>query len=251
MNKRDVCVFTIVQNDEWMINRWHEYYSQHFCPKDIYILDHHLRGKGCADHLGHKCNVLPLTYGLSFDHDWLRVTVTVKQKQLLESYNKVLFCEADEFVIPDPNKYSGLIQYIKGFRGSIMKTVGYNITHASGEPDMDLSGKILEQRSQWIRSFSFDKPLLATVPVEYTVGFHNCVNNSEQDGDLYLIHLKWMCRRYLLEKNTEICKREWSEFDWRSGRGLEHKAIDQEAIEKLYLQLGKPELIPERFRGLL
>lgn len=252
MAKREMCVFTIVQNDPWMAFRWYNYYRNYFYGQDMYIHDHLLDDKGCTGNLRDLCNTIPLAHDLSFDHDWLTATVCKIQTELLQEYDKVLFAEIDEFVAPDPDKYDGLTDYIRKFDGDYVRTMGMNVI-AVNEPPLDRDAfSILGQRSYWVHHFLFDKPILTTRPLEYEVGFHHVPNTEPViDPDLKLIHLKWVCIDYLIAKNHEICERKWHEYDWGSDRGFEHKMLERTEIENYIKTMGEPEPIPERFKHLL
>lgn len=255
MSKREMAVFTIVQNDPWMTARWHKYYSRYFEPQDIYILDHLLAGNGCADPFADRCNVDRVQYDLTFDHIWLKALVEAKQRWLLDRYEKVLFAEIDEFVAPDPNKYADLTDYIRRFSAPVGRVAGYNVVQVGDQPRLDLTAdSILSQRTHWAAHEAFDKPLLATVPLEYTLGFHTAADAGRGtiDSDLHMIHLKWVCLDYLIEKNREICERRWSSYDWQSNMGVEHKMLSPEDVRGFIASNMKPPTpIPEKFRHLL
>jgi hypothetical protein len=254
MAKREMAVFTIVQADNWMAERWHRYYAKHFDSKDIYVLDHLLKNKGCTEKIEKDCVVQRLYHEFSFDHEWLCDTVKKKQAALLENYEKVLFTEIDEFVCPDPN-FKSLREYVGEFSGTTARVVGYNVLQAEGESSLDLSAKsILSQRSIWSRQEAFDKPLLSTKPLNFKVGFHEAESCEREliDEKLFLIHLKWCCLDRLLQKNAEICKRKWSHFDWISYRGAEHKMLEkQKVVNYIQENMKNPEMIPDRFRSVL
>jgi hypothetical protein len=254
LDKKEMCVFTIVQNDALMAERWIKYYERHFSSKDIYILDHLLYGKSCTDHIASRCNVIKLVNDFSFDHDWLKSTVEKQQIELLKGYRKVLFAEIDEFIVPDPDLYDGLEDYINRFNSDSVRVSGYNVIQVEGEPDIDLNQDcFLAQRSHWIYSLHFSKPLLTTVALDYTLGFHNANGfpESKIDRNLYLIHLKWMCYKHIIEKNKEACSRIWCFQDWHSMRGFEHKVLDVDHVKNYISNMGEPEEIPNKFRGLL
>jgi hypothetical protein len=252
MSKREMAVFTIVQNDPWMAARWHKYYSKYFEPQDIHIMDHRINEKGCTD--GLNCNIQAIDYDLSFHHDWLKQQVQNKQRELLQQYNKVLFAEIDEFVAPDPDVYVDLKDYIHQFKGGIARVRGFNVVQVGDEPRLNLESDILPQRTHWAHYRAFDKPLLVTHPIEYIPGFHTADGCGDDliDSNLYMIHLKWVCLDYLLEKNKEICNRRWMFFDWISKMGAEHKMLEVDEVKQFIKEaMEEPVPIPDRFKHLL
>ena len=91
--------------------QWVAYYSRYFDPEDLYVLDHDSTDASIAAFEGH-CQVVRDHRTTSFDHRWLRSTVEDFQAFLLQSYETVLFAEADEFIVADPRHYAGLDEYI-------------------------------------------------------------------------------------------------------------------------------------------
>ena len=63
---------------------------------------------------------------------------------------------------------------------------------------VDLSRPLLEQRQHGHRSELYDKALLATQPLRYSLGFHTCDTPVERDERLLLLHLhKYDLQAYL------------------------------------------------------
>lgn len=252
--KRQACVFTIVQADAEMATLWHRFYRRTFPERDIYMLDHLTDGLGCCDELAGRCNVVRLDHPFTFDHDWLVQRVAEWQARLLSEYEKVLFAEVDEFVVPDPKCRLELDEYIGKFKGEVARVTGYNVLQTGGEPPLSLDTcHVLRQRSHWVRDPRFDKPLLASRRLEYTPGFHGAagVGDEVRDPHLVMIHLKWACYDRLMRQNQAICARKWPEFDWCSARGREHRLITLQENEAYVAEMGTPALIPERFLSLL
>ena len=124
---RPRAAFTIVNNESMMLPLWLDYYSRYFDGDDLYVLDHDSTDRSTAE-LDGRCHVVPV-HRQAFDHHWLKSTVELFQAFLLRSYDAVLFAEADEFVVADPLRYTGLDAYIvswrarrRGARGSTSST---------------------------------------------------------------------------------------------------------------------------------
>ena len=98
--------FTIVQNEPVFLPLWLQYYGRYFDRSDLYVLDHGTTDAS-TNEINSSCNVLRVHREKSFDHAWLRSTVATFQAFLLQSYERVLFAEADEFIVADPCSYSG------------------------------------------------------------------------------------------------------------------------------------------------
>ena len=93
--KRDRCVFTIMNNEYEFFPIWLNYYSKFFEPQDIYVLDHNSDGEFFeqVQQLSRegKFNLQRVYNYALFDHDWLRNTVTDYQHFLINSYNSLQY----------------------------------------------------------------------------------------------------------------------------------------------------------------
>ena len=181
LSRRLSAVFTIVQDEHWRLSRWLGYYRRQFREQDIYIVQHVTPNSSppVAARFP-NINLFPVYYGASFDHDWLRKTVTLFQAILLQSYNTVLFAEVDEFVIPDPDRYGSLKDYIAKTPGPVARCTGYDVVHVPAEePPLNLEDEsLLAQRRYWKPSPKYDKTLIAREPVMYDTGFHRTYSHA-------------------------------------------------------------------------
>lgn len=145
---RSRAAFTIVQNEPVFLPLWLAHYRRYFDPDDIYVLDHDSTD-GSTSGLTGTCNVLPVHRSASFDHDWLRSTAEQFQSFLLASYETVLYAEADEFIVAEPTRHSGLDSYIEELRGPAACCTGYEVVHYPSEQPLRLDSPILGQRQYW------------------------------------------------------------------------------------------------------
>ena len=152
--------------------------------------------------------------GRGYDGDtFLRVSVSNAFNHLLSSYEYVLFCDADMFIVPDPEKYPrGLLQYVCEFEDTFAQCSGYNVICKDGTPlDIDKTPWLM-QRTHWHRQWQhFCKVVLANKDPRWGGGFHTCrwVNNQKKKmgkferEDLRLIHLAYVCP-LLLRRRWEV-----------------------------------------------
>ena len=78
----------------------------------------------------------------------------------------------DEIVAPDP-AWGTLRQYIDRIDEDYVNCHGFELIHKrEQEPPIDLGRPVLGQRRFWFRNTLYDKPALATVPMEWEPGFH-------------------------------------------------------------------------------
>lgn len=133
-------------------------------------------------------------------------TLMELQKELLDGndYTHTLVVDLDEIVMPNADKYDGLIDYLSRNRGrGVVAPQGYEVQFAPslGESALDWGRRpLLEQRGAMVKVCGMDKPILARVPTTFTFSTHfiaappfrACFDEREGcvDPDLLLIHTK-------------------------------------------------------------
>lgn len=186
--RRRLCaVLTICRSEGGYLPIWLKYYQQFFSDKDIYILDNDSNDGSTANLTVRVQRVHSEKY---FDHHWLVDIVQQKTQSLLDSgYQYVLFTEIDEIVMPDPRKYPlGLMEYISKTEKVAVRVQAYHMRHdVTKEAVLDLNQPILQQRRFWMRDSMYDKPLLTSIMLHWTAGFHSC---SETVNRYDLVPLK-------------------------------------------------------------
>ena len=254
MRKR--AAFTIVQNESVFLPLWLDYYGRYFDHADIYVLDHD-SDDGSTAEIGSRCNLLRVYREKSFDHAWLKDTVAAFQAFLLQSYEKVLFAEADEFVLADPSQYSGLDDYIERCSERVARCAGFNIVHYPGEePRLQFDKPVLAQRKYWHASDLYCKPLLSTVPLSWALGFHEdpSLPDLRADPNLLLVHLHRIDYDSCLAHHRSTAARRWNECDVEAKYGIQNRLVEEEAFNAWFFggtDDGQRELIPERLKNLL
>lgn len=227
--KNRKALFTITFNNDWLLPKWLNYYCQHFLMSDIYVLEHvtdkskpPYDSKLFACHS--TCNQLRVYNTTAFDHIWLRDIVSQFQRFLLQSYEYVLFTETDEFIVPCPEYYSGLSDYIDRMTAPCIKCSGFEIQQLESEAPLVLvKENYIGQRTKWHRSHLYSKPLLANYGLNWSIGFHDVYqNNVPFDPQLYLLHYKKIDFDLLLKKNIDTARKPWSEYDLMNGHGHQH-----------------------------
>jgi len=101
-----------------------------------------------------------------------------------------MITDVDEIIVPNPDKYKDLGDYLNKFNGDIVRCVGFNVIEMPGDKKLDINKKITLQRKYWERDRLYDKPLLTRIPVVYKDGQHNCDKEVGRDADLVMFHLR-------------------------------------------------------------
>jgi len=263
--KRPAAVFTIVQNEPLFIPVWARYYQKHFPTEDIFVLDHD-SDDPITLQVSREFNRVPVHRTASFDHEWLRDTVKSFQAFLLRSYELVLFVEVDEIVAPEPKRYpEGLSEFIEHFGASdksLSRCTGYEIVHDArgGEDALDWEAPILAQRRQCRRSVSYSKPLLARIPLEWSLGFHNLETDSlslpRPSRHLLLFHLHRVDYDSCFARTLETAARNWSGVDLEKNRAAQNRITDEDEFERWFYtdftdDLYEMQSLPESWKEVI
>lgn len=244
-------VFTMVKNEKVRLSIWLRYYSKFFDKKDIYILDHESSDNSIEKS---KYNVVEIVKD-SYDPEWRRDIIVNFQKNLFESYDLVLYTDIDEIVAPDPEKYMDLRDYIDKFQKNCINCTGYELFHLKSlEPPLDFEKPIFIQRLFFYRNKIYDKPLLAKIPLHWTVGFHSAQNCRETDSDLYLFHLHRMDYEFCKMHTLKQSEHKWSKGAIQKRLSWQNRLIGSN-FDRWFSNLSEAssplELIPEKFKNIV
>jgi hypothetical protein len=273
---RDLAVFTIVQDEPEFIHPWINHYQKHVNgADDIYVLNHYLmdtEDKSCPSAelsewiraqalltTYHGVTSLPVHHNTSFDHQWLADTVFRFQVFLLQSYKWVLFAEADEFVLPNPERSEhSLLHYVRALddRGPIaVRSVGFEVVQQENElplpPDLYRGGSncnlragdLLASRQWWCPSELYSKTLLANIPTKWEIGFHQVVasevvehQNFDVPAPLTLVHLHKVDFDLALRRLHRSRARRWPRRDVEDGLGYQNRLADETSLRAFWQQ---------------
>lgn len=248
--------FTVVKDEPVMLPLWLRHYGRWFEADDLYVLDHDSTVPTAAG-IEDSCSVVQVHREGAFDHDWLRSTVETFQRFLLQSYDAVLFAEADELVVADPVHYSGLDDYIDRMERAAARCSGFNVVHQPGEPALDFDAPLLAQRSVWHASLQYCKRLLSRVPSRWAQGFHDELGAPDDapDPHLLLVHLHRIDYDACRERHRRSAARDWDPAEVERGFGGQNRIAEPAEFER-WFRHGEdldapPELIPEHIREAL
>lgn len=254
--RRHGAAFTVVQNESTMLPLWLDYYGRHFDPRDLYVLDHNTTD-GSTDGIEDRCRRVPIHWNTSFDHRWLRSTVETFQAFLLQSYDAVLFSEADEFIVADPRRFAGLADYFARLERPAARCSGFEVVHQADEPPLRFDEPILAQRGWWHASSRYSKRSVTKIPLRFAEGFHEefVAPNDPPDPDLLLIHLHRVDYDWCLERHRSTASRNWSREDIERRDGWQNRVTEAVEFEQWFRagpEIEAPrEVIPEHIRAVL
>ena len=187
-----IAAITMVRNDDFFLHRWLEYYGDQFGPENLYIYldgtDQPVPQNAGAAHI----EKLPHTDLSRAAGDKYRIgKLNELARELLETYDIVIGCDCDEFLIVDPKTNKTLAEYlseiqIKNTVSGLGLDVGQNM---KTESVLDTKQPILHQREYALLSTRYTKPVVKTTPLDWGSGFHSISgHNFHIDKNLYLLH---------------------------------------------------------------
>lgn len=194
--KRTKAIFTLVKNEKYFLQKWVDYYRQHFDDTDIYVFDDNSTD-GSTDNLAVK--TFKLYHDNCYSTAWMTEQILHIWGQLLKDYKYVMYTDADEFVITkhgDTLK-NELNKLIDANTPCIIPT-GYNLVHwRYKERDVfDETKPLLSQRNYVRRSYEYSKVVMGNKMLYLNQGQHTASNEvwySQTQRDfpnLLLIHAK-------------------------------------------------------------
>ena len=226
-----VAVLTMAYNETINLPIWIKYYGDNFGRQNLYLLDHG-SDDGSTAHLDINRFVLPRG---ALDEVKRARLVSCMHKSLLQSFDCVIYTDADEILLPDPACYPSLSAYLERNYRDVVGGVGLNIIHQQDrEPALDTARPVLQQRS-WVQFVSDGcKPLVARIPVAWAPGFHSCDAPLNIDPDLYLFHLKLMDFDLSLQRLELTRSILWSDEAIQLGHSVQHRFGQEEFQQKYF-----------------
>jgi hypothetical protein len=189
-----LAIFTQVYNETTMLKIWESYYSKIVDPRHLYVIDHG-SDNNPRDYLHRDVNVVKIPRGET-DHRNIAHFCNQFHRFLLSNYKWVIHVDVDEILVHKSGTSSFLEELGKSSEKKIIKAAeAYNIVHnAVSEAPLDLARPITLQRTHIVPDRCEQKPVIASVPTTWGMGFHFVLEKDTlvEDSDLYVMHLPYM-----------------------------------------------------------
>jgi hypothetical protein len=185
-----LAAFTTVYNEGVMLRVWIDFYSRYIPKQHLYVIDHGGDAE-FVDPYRHEVNVISIPGG-ELDHHNIASYCGYFQRFLLSKYEWVMHAHADEMLYFDGGP-AGFTDYLAGLppRSILKPAHAYDLLHDFRvEPPIDLSRPYTLQRNCLLPAPMYHKPLVASAPITWTTGCHDCVEPSVLDPRLWLVHLR-------------------------------------------------------------
>lgn len=209
-----LAVITMVRDEGPMLRRWIDHYSRQVGVEHLVVLDDS-SSDGSTDDL--PCPVVRLpTLTRHFERSRMGLLSGVAAG-LLEAYDAVAFTDADEFLVPDPDRWTDLRQFVRAQPEALaLGGLGLNVLQAPDEGPLDHDRPVLEQRRYATFVPLMCKPSLKWVRSGWASASHGLRTPYVVHPDLFLFHLKFADREHL--RAVADHRRRMVETDGRAAR---------------------------------
>lgn len=236
---KKIAAITMARNDEFFLTRWIKYYGDEIGTENLYIYldgtDQKIPKNAGAAHI----KKLPHTDMPRAAGDKYRIgLMNDLARELLKSYDIVIGCDCDEFLIVDTNTNKTLAEYLSGIKirntvSGLGLDVGQNM---NCESTLDTSAPILPQREYALLSTRYTKPVVKNAPVDWGSGFHSISgHNFHIDKNLYLLHFGAVDMQ-MLEQKAAARGDDWLNHLRRRGNGTINAVTTLPARDEKWLR---------------
>jgi Glycosyl transferase family 2 len=187
-----VVVMTMARDEAEMLPRWLDYYAGQVGADNLVVLDDNTSDGSTDDLPCTRHRLPPAPWKRGWEEARIRV-VNGLTRGLLGCYDVAVFTDVDEFLVPDPARFSGLLDYLRARADAkVMAPVAVNVLHdPDTEPDLDPARPLLEQRRLVKFAPGMCKPLLKRVGAPWSPAFHGIRASYSIDRDLLMLHMKY------------------------------------------------------------
>ncbi len=201
-----VAALTMVRDEGDVLRKWVAHYSAQVGAENLLVIDDNSTD-GSTDGLDCEVIRIPPIVG-HFELERMRI-VSDRARRLLKGRSAVVFADADEFIVPDPDRHEDLRAFVAARRGvPASGVVALNVVHhLATEAPLDLSRPLLSQRRLAKFIPLLCKPSVKQVPDAWAAashGIHDVLYSP--DPELFMFHFKF-ADRDLLQRTADHRRR--------------------------------------------
>ena len=241
-NLKKIAAITMARDDEYFLSRWIAYYGKQLGTENLYIL---LDGTDqTAPSNAGKAHItkLPHTQLSRAAGDKYRINkLSELAQQLLKTYDIVIGCDSDEFLIVDPKIHTTLHKYLSNKKiNTTLSGLGLDVgQHLYNEAILDTTAPFLEQREYALLSTRYTKPVVINEPVAWGSGFHSIKHhNFHIDKNLYLLHFGAIDMN-MLEEKAKKRGVDWLKHLKRRGNGTINTITKSKSKSEKWLRIAR------------
>jgi len=239
---KKIATITMARDDEFFLSRWIAYYGKQFGTENLYILldgtDQKIPKNAGAAHI----TKLPHTPMSRAAGDKYRIgKLSDLASELLKTYDIVIGCDSDEFLVVDPATKKTLAEYlsnkkIKSSLSGLGLDIGQNL---NCEREIDRDAPFLEQREYALLSTRYTKPVVKVTPKPWGSGFHSIRHhNFHIDKNLYLLHFGAIDLK-MLEQKAAARGTDWLNHLRRRGNGTINAVTNTKTKGEKWLKIAR------------
>ena len=239
---KKIAAITMARDDEFFLSRWIAYYGKQFGTENLYIIldgiDQAIPKNASNAHIT-KLEHEPMSRAAG---DKYRIgKLSDLATELLKTYDIVIGCDADEFLIVDPNTKMNLTEYlstkkIKNTLSGLGLDIGQNL---NCENELDTDAPFLEQREYALLSTRYTKPVVKTITAPWGSGFHSIRHhNFHIDKNLYLLHFGAIDLK-MLERKAAARGTDWLNHLRRRGNGTINAVTNSKIRDEKWLRIAR------------
>lgn len=182
---------TMVRNEAGMLPRWLQHYGSHVGSDALFVIDD-VSDDGSVDGIDATVIRLPersTAGGRRFDRFKAQMANRLGHT-LLTAYDAVIFTDVDEFLVPDPRRFTNLHEYLESLGSrDVVAPIGLNLMHSPLDappvrPDLPL----LAQRRHVRFAPFMCKPMVKRRPYRWGPGQHGIQARYSIDRGLFMFH---------------------------------------------------------------
>lgn len=239
---KKIAAITMARDDEFFLSRWIAYYGKQFGTENLYILldgiDQNIPSNAGNAHI----TKLPHENMSRAAGDKYRIKkLSELASELLQSYDTVIGCDSDEFLIVDPKTHQNLKQYLSNKKiHTTLSGLGLDVgQHLYTEAILDKHAPFLEQREHALLSTRYTKPVVINKPVSWGSGFHSIRHhNFHIDKNLYLLHFGSVDLD-MLEQKAKNRGADWLKHLKRRGNGTINTITRKKPKSEKWLRIAR------------
>ena len=239
---KKIAAITMARDDEFFLTRWIAYYGKNLGTENLYII---LDGtdQNAPENIG-KTHIikLPHTPMSRSAGDKYRIgKISELAHELLKTYDIVIGCDSDEFLIVDPRTKQTLKQYLSNKKiHTTLSGLGLDVgQHLYNEAILDKDAPFLEQREYALLSTRYTKPVVINKPVQWGSGFHSIKHhNFHIDKNLYLLHFGAIDIDMLIDKAKKRGP-DWVNHLKRRGNGTINRVTKSKPHNEKWLKIAR------------
>lgn len=258
--RRKRAIFTITHNEFDFFPIWIRYFSRYFEGQDIYVLDHDsIDGSVSRSAKEYAFNWTKVHHQGAYNNQFITQTMIEAQRDLLAKYELVLCCDADELILADPDKWSGLDEYLDHYRGIVSTIENRSVQQMPDEDFLSNKGPLLSKRSVWFKEPHYEKTVLTRIPLIWNSGYDAVDERGVPfkvpfADDLILVHMARIDWEFCQTKHNNLFGGLW---DNEPGVAVHHELIGEELKKWFISEIEHNkyeqhfEFIPERYKVLI